>query len=120
MVYFLLGDVNIQVHDKEKNMDKDVLFTLLGSYNLFPLVKEYTRITMSFKYSLITSSSTVTRNMRLNYLISDHASQRFTCIIQCQNEYTYKRIFNDSNTLLFQERLKPADWAMIYKTNESQ
>lgn len=45
----LLDDFNLQMCKTDTRMDQETLFALLGPYNLFPIVQDYTRVTISSK-----------------------------------------------------------------------
>lgn len=119
---FLVGDFNIPMHEKDKSSEKELLFSLLNSYNMFPMVKEYTRVTNVSRSLIDNIFTNYPENCEVKVhfnLISDHAAQSMSFFIQKHNEFVSKRIFNDFNKLDFKTRLKEEEWTRVYNANNA-
>lgn len=117
---FLVGDFNIPMHEKDNSREKELLFSLLNSYNMFPMVKEYTRVTKVSKSLIDNIFTNYPENCEVKVhhnLISDHAAQSISFFMQKHNEVISTRIFNDFNKLHFKNRLKEEEWTKVYTAN---
>lgn len=117
---FIAGDFNIDIK-KEDKLSSDFLL-LLNSYNLYPTVLEYTRITSETR-SCIDNIYTNTEQFTSRIIhthISDHTAQKVTFEINenLRNTFYKKRSFNLETKINFVELLSHETWQDVYSCNE--
>ncbi|KAG5872292.1 hypothetical protein JTB14_022614 [Gonioctena quinquepunctata] len=112
------GDFNIPMHNDNK--DKENFFALMNSYNLFPTVKDFTRVT-STSQSLIdifTNSKEYSVEVFHNW-ISDHTAQKIIYYVKRQNkQHIVKRVFNQRNKDNLKKKIEKVTWAEVYKSDK--
>ncbi|KAG5893997.1 hypothetical protein JTB14_004252 [Gonioctena quinquepunctata] len=119
-IIVVAGDFNIPMHNDNK--DKENFFALMNSYNLFPTVKDFTRVT-STSQSLIDNIFTNSKEYHsvevLHNWISDHTEQKMIYYVKRQNkQHIVKRVFNQRNKENFKYIIEKVTWAEVYKSDK--
>ncbi|CAH2005860.1 unnamed protein product [Acanthoscelides obtectus] len=100
---FIAGDFNIDF--SQESLNKQLLCSLLNSYDLHQTIFQYTRITSTSGTcidNIFTNTSTYVSNV-INSLISDHTAQKITMKVNRNNlgDVIQKRIFSSENKEFF-------------------
>lgn len=114
----IAGDFNVDILANE-NESYDLL-SLFSSYNVFPTIYEYTRITAVSRScidNIFTNSSDIVESKVIHSLLSDHTAQLLSVRIRHSSidEIQYRRIFNEVSIAQFIDRLKDATWNQVYE-----
>ena len=122
-IVIIAGDFNIEMYKDNKN--KDDLFSLMNSFNLYAAVNEYTRITNTSRSCIDNIFSNLQCPFEakvLHSLISDHTAQKLTfCVAKNKTrQQILKRIFSEKNKQGFINNLKAQIWDKIYTVDKSE
>lgn len=113
---FIAGDFNIDIK-KRDNCTSEFLM-LLNSYNLYPSIHDYTRVTATTNSCIdnIYTDCDEYKSEVIQTHISDHTAQKLEFEIQiAQNDaFYYKRFFNEENKQAFVNKLSEETWCEVY------
>lgn len=119
VLIFLAGDFNIDIlrYDRESA----AFLSLLGSFNLFPSIREYTRISGNSNTcidNIFTNSSSYLSRV-LNTHISDHTCQliSFELSASMGPDILKRRVFNRQGKKLFKYLLSEQDWQFVFEVD---
>lgn len=97
---------------------------LINAYGFEYVIKDYTRVTQDSRKcidNIITNFKGQMFSKVMQYHISDHMSQKLTLPISIASEpkFNEKRVFNETNKILFMNMLKDSNWEKIYQIENS-
>ena len=117
---FIAGDFNVNILACDGTSVN--FLCLLGSYNIFPSITDFTRITNTSRSCIdnIFTNCTNYRTSILNTHLSDHTAQKLTfkCSAQKKTQVIIKkRNFSTENIKYFKQCLREQDWATLFEAD---
>lgn len=120
-VIFIAGDFNIDIKGNDKCTLK--FLSLLSSFNIFPAVRDYTRISRTSKScidNIYTNCKSFTAEI-IDSHISDHTAQKLAFEIDDYSNHKTsftRRLFSKENKETFKQILSEQDWLNVFSQNE--
>lgn len=118
-IIVVAGDFNIEM--LKVNKVGDILISLFNSYNIFPTIKDNTRIQNNSRTcidNIFTNFYGEWVGVVLDSMISDHTAQKLSIYIEGQLNYYYSRCFSENNIQKFKLYLTAVSWQTIFEIDE--